>query len=67
MGAFVEADWWPSDGTRVKGGFPVSRQESTAGELFDFIGLTPLPGAASQRVQVGRSGFLRAESELAGG
>ena len=66
-GAFVEADWWASDRTRVKGGLRVNRQESTAGDLYDFIGLTPLPGADSQRVQFGRSGFLRAESELAGG
>jgi iron complex outermembrane receptor protein len=67
MGAFAEADWWASDRTRIKGGLRVSRRESTAGELFDFVGLTPLPGANSQRVQVGRSGFVRAESELAGG
>lgn len=61
-GLYAEVDWWTSDRTRLKGGWRLNRQETVAGDLYNFIGTTPLPGADSQRTQLTRSGFARAET-----
>jgi len=66
-GLFGEVDWWVSDSTRLKAGARINRLETAAGDLYDFIGVTPLPGANSERTQLGRSAFARAETELGAG
>ncbi len=66
MGAFSEVDWWLNDRTRLKGGLRENRHDTVADDLFNFIGTTPLPGAHSQRSQLTRSGFARAETGFGG-
>jgi iron complex outermembrane receptor protein len=66
-GAFAEISTWPTTRLRVKAGARADQVDTTAGELYDFNGLTALPGAFSSRRQTLLSGFMRLEAELGPG